>query len=244
MEAPTLLVIGHETDPDVVPVQAGTLTSWAAERDVRVVPVAMRGTGSTGPLPDPAAVDAIAVLGSVQGAWDDAVPWLGAEIAYLRTAIAAGIPVLGICFGGQLLARVLGGRAEPASERRENGWQEVTTHAPEVVVPGPWMEFHFDTFTPPASSEVLAVSERCTQAFRQGAHLGVQFHPEITPAEFDLWVDRWTGTPLEERLPDLGIDPVALRAETVARAEESRAASRVLFDAFAARAGLRSESAA
>jgi len=244
MDAPTLLVIGHETDPGVVPVQAGTLTSWAAERGVRVVPAVLAGTGPTAPLPDPAAVDAVAVLGSVQGAWDDAVPWLGAEIAYLDAVIGAGTPVLGICFGGQLLARVLGGRAEPASGRREHGWQEIVTAAPEVVAPGPWMEFHFDTFTAPASSEVLATSARCDQAFRQGAHLGVQFHPEITPAEFDLWVARWTGTPLEERLPELGVDPVALRAETVARAEESRAASHVLFDAFAARAGLVTRTAA
>lgn len=234
MDSPTLLVIGHETDPDTVPVQAGTLTTWAADRGFAIVP-AVAGSA----LPAPADVDAIAVLGSVQGAWDDAVPWLAEEIAYLRAAIAAGTPVLGICFGGQLLARVLGGRAEPASGRRENGWQEITTVAPDVVPAGPWMEFHFDTFTAPPSSEVLATSPRCDQAFREGHHLGVQFHPEITPGEFDLWVGRWTGTPLEERLPELGIDAVALRAETVARAEESRLASWSLFDAFAERAGLR-----
>jgi GMP synthase (glutamine-hydrolysing) len=166
------------------------------------------------------------------------VPWLADEIAYLRRAIAADVPLLGICFGGQLLARVLGGSANAADGRHENGWREITTLVPDVVAPGPWMEFHFDSLTPPPDAEVLAVSERCTQAFRDGVHLGVQFHPEITPAGYETWVARWTGTPLEDRLPELGVDPEALRAETAARAEESRAASWLLFDAFGDRAGL------
>ncbi|MHC1559699.1 type 1 glutamine amidotransferase [Actinomycetospora sp. C-140] len=228
-----MLVIGHEPPAESVVVAAGTLPGWAADRGIEVVP------GVAGePLPDPATIDAIAVLGSVQGAWDDAVPWLADEIAYLRAAIAAGVPVLGICFGGQLLARVLGGTAHPADGRHENGWRGITTHAPDVVAPGPWMEFHFDTFTAPPEAEVLAVSQRCTQAFRTGPHVGVQFHPEITPAELGTWMARWAGTPLEARLPELGVDQDALREETAARAEESRAASWVLFDAFAERAGL------
>lgn len=226
-------MIGHEVPEETVRVQAGTLASWAAHRNLDVV-VGVAGE----PLPDPTTVGAIAVLGSIRGAWDDTVPWLADEIAYLRRAIAAGVPLLGICFGGQLLARLLGGAAHAADGRHENGWQDITTLAPDVVATGPWMEFHFDSFTAPPQAEVLAVSERCTQAFRAGAHLGVQFHPEITPAEFETWVARWTGTPLEERLPELGVDTDALRAETAERAEESRMASWVLFDAFADRAGL------
>ncbi|MEJ2865685.1 type 1 glutamine amidotransferase [Actinomycetospora flava] len=226
-------MIGHEVSPETALVQAGTLVGWAAERGVEIVP------GVAGEaLPAPGTVDAVAVLGSAEGAWDDAVPWLAAEIAYLESAVAAGVPLLGFCFGGQLLARVLGGTAHAADGRHENGWREITTVAPEIVSPGPWMEFHFDTFTPPEGAEVLATSERCTQAFRDGAHLGVQFHPEITPAELETWISRWTGTPLEARLPEIGVDQDALRAETAARAEESRAASWVLFDAFAERAGL------
>ena len=66
----------------------------------------------------------------------------------------------------------------------------------------------------------------------------MQFHPEITPAEFETWVARWSGTPLEARLPELGVSTEGLRAETAERAEASRRASWVLFDAFAERAGL------
>jgi GMP synthase-like glutamine amidotransferase len=234
-----MLVIGHEVSPETALVQAGTLASWAADRGLELVP------GVTGePLPDPGTVDAVAVLGSIRGAWDDTVPWLADEIAYLRSVLAAGVPVLGFCFGGQLLARLLGGTANPADGRHENGWRDITTLAPDVVAPGPWMEFHFDSFTAPPQAEVLAVSQRCPQAFRDGVHVGVQFHPEITPAEFETWVARWTGTPLEERLPELGVDTDALRAETAARAEDSRAASWVLFDAFADRAGLPTGAAA
>ncbi|MDD7937906.1 type 1 glutamine amidotransferase [Actinomycetospora lutea] len=233
MGAPRMLVIGHEVSPETALVQAGTLVGWAAEHGVEIVPGVAGGA-----LPAPETLDAIAVLGSAEGAWDDDVPWLADEIAYLHAAVDVGVPLLGFCFGGQLLARVLGGTAHAADGRHENGWREITTVAPEIVSPGPWMEFHFDTFTPPPQAEVLATSERCTQAFREGAHLGVQFHPEITPAELETWIARWTGTPLEARLPELGVDPEALRAETAARAEESRAASWVLFDAFAERAGL------
>jgi GMP synthase (glutamine-hydrolysing) len=233
MDSPTMLVIGHDVTPETVLVQAGTLGSWAADRGVRIVP-AVAGTD----LPDPEGLDTIAVLGSAEGAWDDAVPWLAGEIAYLERAIAADVPILGICFGGQLLARVLGGTAHPADGRHENGWRTITTSEPGVVVEGPWMEFHFDTFTAPASSQVLARSERCDQAFRQDQHLGVQFHPEITPAEFETWAGRWSGTIIEERLTAMGLSTEALRAETAERAEDSRVASWRLFDDFGRRAGL------
>ncbi|MCD2194487.1 type 1 glutamine amidotransferase [Actinomycetospora endophytica] len=233
MDSPTMLVIGHGVDPETVLVQAGTLVSWAAERGVRIVP----GVAGTA-LPDPASVDAVAVLGSAEGAWDDAVPWLADEIAYLTRTIEAGTPILGICFGGQLLARVLGGTAHPADGRHENGWRTITSYEPDVIVEGPWMEFHFDAFTAPPTSEVLARSPRCDQAFRQDRHLGVQFHPEITPAEFETWATRWTGTAIEARFAELGISTEGLRAETAERADASRVASWRLFDDFGRRAGL------
>ena len=228
-----MLVIGHDVTPRTVLVQAGTLGSWAAERGVRIVP----GVAGTD-LPDPSGFDAVAVLGSAEGAWDDGVTWLADEIAMLTAAIAAGTPVLGICFGGQLLARVLGGRALPAAGLKENGWRTITSEDPEIVAEGPWMEFHFDTFTAPPTSEVLARSERCDQAFRQDRHLGVQFHPEITPAEFETWVARWTGTSIEDSFDELDISTEGLRAETAERAEASRVASWRLFDDFGRRAGL------
>ena len=228
-----MLVIGHDVTPETVPVQAGTLGAWAAERGVRIEP----GVAGTD-LPAPSGFDAVAVLGSAEGAWDDGVPWLADEIAYLRRVIDAGVPILGICFGGQLLARVLGGAAHRADGHHENGWRTITSSEPDVIVEGPWMEFHFDTFTAPPTSVVIARSERCVQAFRQDHHLGVQFHPEITPAEFETWVARWTGTSIEDSFDELGISTEGLRAETAERAEASRVASWRLFDDFGRRVGL------
>jgi GMP synthase (glutamine-hydrolysing) len=233
MDSPTMLVIGHDVTPETVLVQSGTLGAWAAERGVRIEP----GVAGTA-LPDPAGLDAIAVLGSAEGAWDDSVAWLADEIAYLQRAIAAGVPILGICFGGQLLARVLGGTAHRADGHHENGWRTISSYDPDVIVEGPWMEFHFDTFTAPPTSEVLARSERCDQAFRQDRYLGVQFHPEITPAEFETWVARWTGTAIEDSFDELDISTEGLRAETAERAEASRVASWRLFDDFGRRTGL------
>ena len=231
--APALLVIGHDVDDATTLVQAGTLASWAADRGVHVVP----GTAGSPDLPGAGDVDAIAVLGSTEGAWDDGVPWLADEMALLRDADRRGTPILGICFGGQVLARVLGGRVGPG-DRPENGWLTVATDEPATVATGPWMEFHFDTFTTPPGAERLATSALCDQAFRAGPHLGVQFHPEITPAAFETWARRWAGTELEARLPALGVSTEGLRAEIAERAGASRAASWALFDAFAARAGI------
>lgn len=230
---PTMLVIGHAVTPETVLVQAGSLGSWARDRGVTVVP----GVAGTD-LPDPSEVDAIAVLGSPEGAWDDSVPWLGAEIDLLRRAVEIGTPVLGICFGGQLLARVLGGSANRPDGRNENGFRTITSTDP-AIDDGPWMEFHFDSFTAPRDAEVLARSERCDQAFRVGIHLGVQFHPEITPGEYEVWVARWTGTPIEARFDELGITTEGLRAEVAERAEDSRVRAWRLFDDFGHRAGLR-----
>lgn len=237
--ASTLLVIGHETTPDTVLVQGGTLTEWALERGVRVRP-AVAGAPAPAGLPEldgPESVDAIAVLGSAQGAWDDAVPWLGEEIAYLSEAVRREIPILGICFGGQILARVLGGTVAPGS-RSENGWQTVRTAEPATIAPGPWMEFHFDVFTAPPGSRLLATSDLCDQAFRLGPHLGVQFHPEVTPASVETWIARWVGTDFEARLPALGVSNESLRADTARRAAASREASRTIWDSFATQAGL------
>ena len=57
------------------------------------------------------------------------------------------------------------------------------------------MEFHDDAFTLPPGPLPLAANETGLQAFTLGPHLGVQFHPEITPAAFAAWVRSWTRAP-------------------------------------------------
>jgi GMP synthase-like glutamine amidotransferase len=123
-------------------------------------------------------------LGGDMGATEeDRFAFLRREIALLRSAHGVGIPILGICLGGQMLARALGGSVVP-SGAREVGVLSVDFVEPDDVlgVPGRRRCFlwHRDRFEPPPGARVLARTERCTQAFRVGRSLGVQFHPETT----------------------------------------------------------------
>jgi GMP synthase-like glutamine amidotransferase len=126
-------------------------------------------------------------------------PWFAVEEALLRAAVDAGIPILGSCFGHQMLARALSG---PASVRRaanpELGWVAVEILAPASRPPDPlldglWPRFHtyvahFDEVCapPPPPWRVLARSAGCgVQVMRCGERpiWGLQCHPEIPIAD-------------------------------------------------------------
>ena len=66
-------------------------------------------------LPGAGSFDLLVVMGSIESATDDGVPWIGPERALVAAAVDGGVPVLGVCFGGQLLAQVLGGTVAKAS---------------------------------------------------------------------------------------------------------------------------------
>jgi GMP synthase-like glutamine amidotransferase len=175
---------------------------------------------------DPAAYDLIVPLGSEFAAYDDTVPWIEREKRLLERAVDADVPVLGICFGGQLLARVLGGRCYRA-EGAEIGWLPVRSRDPELVPEGPWFQWHFDTFTAPPGATVLAESTIGPQAYVAGRNLGVQFHPEVTPQIMEDWVRIY-----RHELDADGVDPDALLAETYDRAAAARVSSRRLLDTY------------
>ena len=185
--------------------------------------------------PDPREYDLIASLGSEFPAYDDSLPWLGREMELMRAATEHDVPVLGICFGGQLLARVLGGRVW-RSEQSEIGWLPVRTKDPELVPEGPWFQWHFDVFEPPPGAEELADSPVASQAYAIGRSLGVQFHPEVTPEIMDAWVRVY-----RHELDAEGVDPDALLQETHDRAAETRATAWRLFDSFLERIAGRQE---
>jgi GMP synthase-like glutamine amidotransferase len=163
----------------------------------------------------------IVLLGSTCSVYDEgeARGWIDEELAWLRRAGAAGVPVLGICFGAQMLATVFGGTVEHAG-RQEIGWVMVDSADPELVPPGPWLEFHHDRCQPPAGAAVLARNELGVQAYRLGRHLAVQFHPEVDGEQFRLWLDAGGRAEIEAD----GQDPDAMLAETIA--EEPGAAAR------------------
>jgi GMP synthase (glutamine-hydrolysing) len=127
----------------------------------------------------------------------DRHPHLADEVAWLRRAVAAELPVLGICLGAQLLAKALGARIH-RNAVKELGWGEIelTGRAAGDSLLGTCrpreMAFHWhgDTFTPPPGSIHLARTADCAQqAFRYGpAAYGLQFHWEVTPAMLDCWL--------------------------------------------------------
>jgi len=153
-------------------------------------------------------------------------PWVDAEVRFLRGALDAGVPILGLCFGGQALAAAAGARITPA-DPPEVGWFEVETDRPEMIPPGPWLHFHYDQLTVPAGATELARSAAGPAAFALGPSLGLQFHPESTPAIADAWA-AWD----EERLLALGISPSALAAQGLGCADAAATAAGALFDAW------------
>lgn len=174
-----------------------------------------------GPLPGPEGLAHIVMLGSTCSVYDqgEARAWIEEELAWLRRADAAGVPVLGICFGAQLLAAAFGGTVAHAG-RQEIGWVTIESADPALIPPGPWLEFHHDWCEPPGGSTVLATNEFGVQAFRFGRHLAVQFHPEVDGAQFRLWLDAGGAN----EIVAAGLDPDAMLAQTIA--EEPGAAAR------------------
>lgn len=151
------------------------------------------------PLPETDACDAVLVGGSPLAAYDwEDHPFLRREGAFLRRAAAARLPILGICFGAQFLAHLLGGRAFRAARG------EIGVHTVRLTEEGrsdpllagfppdfPVVEWHGDTFELPPGSALLARGEGIrNQLFRLGRVVGVQFHPEVTADEVARWAEQ------------------------------------------------------
>lgn len=149
------------------------------------------------PLPDERDISALIVLGGAMGANDDANhPFLAELKRFIRRCVRNGIPYLGICLGGQLLAAALGGRVV------SNRWEELGTMPVELneagsrdplfagVEPGfVTFQWHHDSFDLPDGAALLASSPACPhQAFRIGHRAwGTQFHPEVTAGIIRDW---------------------------------------------------------
>jgi len=172
---------------------AGLLAGWAAARSLRTRTVALHAGE---PLPAAPDFAAAVILGSELTAYDDTLPWLAAELAFIERMLAASVPVLGICFGAQALARVLGARLYRLAEP-EIGWAQVATRSPGVAE-GPWLSWHRDAFDLPPGATEIAANAVCVQGFSYGPHAGVQFHPEATQEIAASWVRLVTPPPGEK----------------------------------------------
>jgi GMP synthase (glutamine-hydrolysing) len=215
---PRTLILQHEaaTPP-------GHMNAWLAEQAAQVEVLRI---DEVEPQVRPADFDLIVSLGSEFAAFDDSIPFVPREVKFFEDAIESGVPILGLCFGGQLLARVLGSRVY-RSEQSEIGWLPVRTKDPGLVGTGPWFQWHFDVFTAPPGARLIAETDLCAQAYVAGRSLGLQFHPEVTPEIMDEWVSVYP-----HELEAEGVDPSDLLEETRRRAAESRAATWRLLDRF------------
>lgn len=136
---------------------------------------------------------ALAILGGEMGA-NDPLPSLRQAEALIREAVALGVPVLGHCLGGQLMARALGARVGP-SPAPEIGWQPLQVDAtPQALAwfgaagPRHVFQWHHDAFELPPGAERLAGSAACpNQAFALGPHLAMQFHVEVDAEKLERW---------------------------------------------------------
>ncbi|MFV2039021.1 MAG: type 1 glutamine amidotransferase [Acidimicrobiales bacterium] len=153
------------------------------------------------PFPSLEAYDVLVVMGSIRSLTrkHEIDSWIHDEMKLVRAAHESDLPVLGVCFGGQLLAETLGGAVE-VSPAPELGWLEIDSIDGEdnPVGAGPWMEWHDDRFAPPPGATVLAQTESAVQLFRIGKSVGTQFHPEVDLAHIANFVEGTTDAHLAE----------------------------------------------
>ena len=134
------------------------------------------------------------VMGGPQHAGDDdANPYFRKLLAIIQEFHRELRPVLGICLGGQLLARALGGQVHK-QDRGEFGFVEIEASGTDDVVPLPpvgtrIMQWHEDSLSaPPGAAPLLKTASCADQAFRIGNSIGLQCHPEVDEAVLADWM--------------------------------------------------------
>jgi GMP synthase (glutamine-hydrolysing) len=159
------------------------------------VPVVIHRPLAGEPLPPPRALAAAVVMGGPMNVDDvRSHPGLAAERAWVEDALAAGLPMLGVCLGAQLLARALGARVT-AGARPEIGWAPVRVDDADDPVLGRLapvtevLHWHGDVFdTPPGARRLAESDATACQAFRYADAWGVLFHAEADAALLAAWL--------------------------------------------------------
>ncbi len=139
---------------------------------------------------------------------NDDLPWIPKILELIRQADAQGIPVIGHCLGGQLMAKAFGGTVTQ-NPVKEIGWGEVqaSDDAAQLSIQlatqltTQWLgstarfeafHWHGETFTlPPGATRILQSAHCTNQAFVRGPHLGLQCHVEMTESMIRNWCQQW-----------------------------------------------------
>ena len=160
----------------------------------------------------------------------DRFPFLQDEIELIRHRIENRLPTLGICLGGQLIAKAMGATVFPMADP-EIGWGRLAlTDAGETSplrhLGNPVLHWHGETFDLPPGCKSLAATPRCpNQAFVIERHtLALQFHIEVTAKALEHW--------LVDHIHELdhnGILVAKLREETLGFADRATAEGRRAF---------------
>lgn len=181
---------------------------------------------SAGPIPRPVREYGalIAFGGGMQADQEARHPWLANALDALREALRVGTPTLGVCLGGQMLARVAGAAVGPAP-RAEWGFGEVALTergGRDLLFAGlparfnvfQWHSYRFEL---PPGAVALATSPVCLQAFRIGESAwGLQWHPEVTADSIRLWA--------REHPPEPDGVPVTVNLDALEAAVDERIA--------------------
>jgi GMP synthase-like glutamine amidotransferase len=184
-------------------------------------------------FPDLTSYDVVVPLGARWPVYDPALDsaWVGTEIAQVRHAHDAGVAVLGVCFGGQLLAAAFGGSVSRSSAP-ELGWFDLDTDDTAVVPEGPWFQWHFDRWTPPPGAIEISRNASASQALTLGRSMAVQFHPELDSA----LLRRWLADDRDGDIVRLGLDQDELLSRTAELEADAANRVRALVRGFIARA--------
>lgn len=170
--------------------------------------------------------DLLVLLGSNRSAHDPGEAEVVAlESALVIRALEDEIPVIGICYGAQVLARALGGSSR-RGELPECGWTEVSSDGHPLCPPGFWAQMHHDVFEPAPTSQLIGWSPAGPQAFlddsRGARAIGWQFHPELRVTTLERWLERaYSGSE--------DADPVATLSLATQRARDSAPRATRLF---------------
>lgn len=226
-----ILALIHEPGPcsgvfaDVAAERGGTIEEWSLAWNA--------------PPPRPIdEYDAVLAFGGIMNTHEEHYhPWLREETLLMQRLLDQGVPLLGICLGGQLVAKAAHAPVTRAPEP-EVGWHPVQLlpeaaddpvlgGLPQRLMAYQWHHYCFDA---PAGAVRLARSPVCLQAFRLGELAwGLQFHCEVTAEMVEQWIQACEAV---EGYREPGFDPARMREETPLYIEEWNAVGREICGSF------------